>query len=57
MADTPATVASVKETTVVLKVDDNVKMEFSKSAIQAVTAKSEEKAEAAPSDAPAEEKK
>ena len=52
-----ATVASVKETTVVLKVDDNVKMEFSKSAIQAVTAKGEEKAEAAPTDAPAEEKK
>jgi preprotein translocase subunit YajC len=51
------TVASVKETTVILKVDDNVKMEFSKSAIQAVTAKGEEKADAAPADAPAEEKK
>ena len=52
-----ATVASVKETTVILKVDDNVKMEFSKSAVQAVTAKGEEKAEAAPAEAPTEEKK
>ena len=51
-----ATVASVKETTVVLKVDDNTKMEFSKSAIQAVTAKGEEKAET-PAEPPAEEKK
>ena len=51
-----AVVASVKETTVILKVDDNTKMEFSKSAVQAVTAKGEEKAEA-PADKPAEEKK
>ena len=51
-----AIVSSVKETTVILKVDDNTKMEFSKSAIQAVTARSEEKAEV-PADKPAEEKK
>ncbi len=51
-----AVVASVKETTVILKVDDNTKMEFSKSAVQAVTAKGEEKVEA-PADKPAEEKK
>ncbi len=36
-------ITSVKETTVVVKVDENTKIEFSKSAIQAVTAKSEEK--------------
>ena len=52
----PAIVASVKESTLILKVDDNTKMEFSKSAIQAVVAKGEEKAEAS-SEAPAEEKK
>ncbi|HOX32975.1 MAG TPA: preprotein translocase subunit YajC [Spirochaetales bacterium] len=51
-----AVVASVKESTLILKVDDNTKMEFSKSAIQAVVAKGEEKAEAS-SEAPAEEKK
>jgi preprotein translocase subunit YajC len=34
-------VASVKEGTVIVKVDDNTKIEFSKSAISAVTAKGE----------------
>jgi len=58
-----ATVSSVKEKTVILKVDDNTKMEFSKSAISAVEARAEdkfkdEKAEAEPTDAKgAEEKK
>jgi len=47
-------ISSVKETTVVIKVDDNTKIEFSKSAIQAVTAKGESDASAEP---PAEEKK
>jgi preprotein translocase subunit YajC len=51
-----ATVHAVKETTVVLKVDENTKMEFSKSAIQAVVAKGEEKAEVSV-ESPAEEKK
>ena len=41
------TVASVKDGTVVVKVDDNCKIEFSKSAISAVTAKDEEKTETA----------
>jgi len=52
-----ATVASVKESTVILRVDDNTKIEFSKSAVTAVTAKGEEEA---PAEAPAdktEEKK
>jgi preprotein translocase subunit YajC len=40
-----ATVASVKEKTVILKVDDNVKMEFSKTAIASVEPKGEEKVE------------
>jgi len=52
-----ATVSSVKETTIVLKVDENTKMEFSKSAIQAVVAKAEDKAEDKPEDKPAEETK
>jgi len=39
------TVASVKDGTIVVKVDDNCKIEFSKSAISAVTAKGEEKPE------------
>jgi preprotein translocase subunit YajC len=51
-----ATVHAVKETTVILKVDEDTKMEFSKSAIQAVVAKGEEKAET-PAEKPAEEKK
>ena len=38
-----ALVDKVKETTVVLKVDDNTKIEYSKSAIATVSAKSEEK--------------
>jgi preprotein translocase subunit YajC len=40
-----AVVFTVKEKTVILKVDENTKMEFSKSAIASVEAKSEEKAE------------
>jgi preprotein translocase subunit YajC len=40
-----ATVYTVKEKTVILKVDDNTKMEFSKSAIASVEVKGEEKAE------------
>jgi len=59
-----ATVHAVKETTVILKVDENTKMEFSKSAVQAVVAKSEEKVEAKveekpeiSAEKPAEEKK
>ena len=54
-----ATVYTVKEKTVILKVDENCKMEFSKSAIAAVEPKGgDEKAEGekAP-EAPAEEKK
>lgn len=39
------TVASVKDGTIVVKVDDTCKIEFSKSAISAVTAKGEEKPE------------
>lgn len=35
-------ITSVKETTVIIKVDDTTKLEFSKSAVQAVTAKSNE---------------
>ena len=38
-----ALVDKVKETTIVLKVDDNTRMEFSKSAIATVLNKSEEK--------------
>ncbi len=49
------TVHSVKEGTVVIKVDDDCKIEFSKSAIASVVAKGEEKAEIA--DKSAEEKK
>jgi preprotein translocase subunit YajC len=58
-----ATVFSVKEKTVILKVDDNVKMEFSKSAIASVEReKGEDKAEAkavpeTASEKPAEDKK
>jgi preprotein translocase subunit YajC len=54
-----AVVHAVKETTVILKVDENTKMEFSKSAVQAVTAKGAEKAEdkGAEEDKPSEEKK
>jgi preprotein translocase subunit YajC len=54
-----ATVYTVKEKTVILKVDENCKMEFSKAAIAAVEPKGgDEKAEGdkAP-EAPAEEKK
>ncbi|HRY73634.1 MAG TPA: preprotein translocase subunit YajC [Spirochaetia bacterium] len=54
------TVHSVKEGTVVVKVDDDCKIEFSKSAISAVTAKGEEKneiADKAQADKSAEEKK
>ncbi len=40
-----ATVYTVKEKTVILKVDENTKMEFSKSAISSVEAKAEAKAE------------
>jgi preprotein translocase subunit YajC len=36
-------ISSVKEATVIVKVDDTTKIEFSKSAIQAVTARSEDK--------------
>jgi preprotein translocase subunit YajC len=39
------TISSVKETTVVVKVDDNVKLEFSRSAISNVVAVSGEKEE------------
>jgi len=35
-------VTSLKETTVIIKVDDNTKLEFSKSAVQAVVAKGSE---------------
>lgn len=54
-----ATVYSVKEKTVILKVDENCKMEFSKSAISAVEPKGgDEKAEPeAKDEKPAEEKK
>lgn len=54
-----ATVYTVREKTVILKVDDNTKMEFSKSAIASVEPKGgEEKAEAEPaSEKPAEDKK
>ena len=38
-----ATVSTVKEKTVILKVDDNTKMEFSKSSIASVEAKADEK--------------
>ncbi|MCX7774884.1 MAG: preprotein translocase subunit YajC, partial [Spirochaetaceae bacterium] len=42
------TVAAVKETTILLKVDDGTRIEFSKSAIASVSpAKTEEKTEAA----------
>lgn len=53
-------VSSVKEGSVVIKVDDNCKIEFSKSAVAAVTAKSEAveaPAEKSANDKPAEEKK
>ncbi len=46
----------VKEHTVIVKVDDSTKIEFSKSAIQAVTQRSEEKP-AEVEEKPAEEKK
>lgn len=55
-----AVVEKVKETTVVLKVDDSVRMEFSKSAIASVETKKDEKAVEAPADKadkPVEEKK
>jgi preprotein translocase subunit YajC len=57
-----AVVYTVKEKTVILKVDENVKMEFSKSAIasverEKVEAKAEEKAEIASSEKQPEEKK
>lgn len=53
-------VSSVKEGVVVVKVDDDCKIEFSKSAIAAVTAKSEAAeapAEKSANEKPAEEKK
>lgn len=55
-------VSSVKDGTVIIKVDDNCKIEFSKSAISAVVAKGEEKvqevtADKASNEKPAEEKK
>jgi preprotein translocase subunit YajC len=57
-----AVVYTVKEKTVILKVDENTKMEFSKSAIASVEAKAEEKVEAkaeieSTTEKPAEEKK
>jgi preprotein translocase subunit YajC len=54
-----ATVSSVKEKTVVLKVDDDTKMEFSKSAIASVEPKGgDEKSEIeSASEKPAEDKK
>jgi len=57
-----ATVYTVKEKTVILKVDDNTKMEFSKSAIASVVTKGEEKGEEkgeaeSVSEKPVEEKK
>jgi preprotein translocase subunit YajC len=39
------TIASVKESTVIVRVDDTIKMEFSRSAISTVTAQKEEKDE------------
>ncbi|MDP3179522.1 MAG: preprotein translocase subunit YajC [Spirochaetaceae bacterium] len=58
-----ATVFTVKEKTVILKVDDETKMEFSKSAIASVEPKAAAEAKAvedkteAPAEKPAEEKK
>jgi preprotein translocase subunit YajC len=53
-----ATVYTVKEKTVILKVDENTKMEFSKSAIAAVEPKGgDEKPEALETEKAAEEKK
>lgn len=52
-----AVVDKVKETTVVLRVDDNVRMEFSKSAIASVETKKDEKAVESSADKPVEEKK
>lgn len=51
-----AMVHSVKETTVILKVDDATKMEFSKSAIASVTAKGEDKSSEPISEKPATDK-
>lgn len=53
------TVLSVKETTVVVKVDDNAKIEFSKAAISSIVEKQGEKPAAASTEksAPAPEKK
>jgi preprotein translocase subunit YajC len=39
------TIQSVKETTVIIRVDDNTKLEFSRSAISGVESSKEEKAE------------
>jgi len=50
-------ISSLKETTVVVKVDDTTKIEFSKSAIQAVTAKAEDKTAEAIAEKPAEDTK
>jgi preprotein translocase subunit YajC len=47
----------VKDGTVVVRVDENCKIEFSKSAISAVTAKGDEKPGEITSEKPAEEKK
>lgn len=52
-----AIVDKVKETTIVLKVDDNTRMEFSKSAVATVLAKSEEKSVEATVEKSPEEKK
>lgn len=52
-----ATVHAVKEGTVVLKVDEAAKMEFSKSAIATVIPKGEDKPAEIAADEPAEEKK
>ncbi|MEI6875709.1 MAG: preprotein translocase subunit YajC [Spirochaetota bacterium] len=52
-----AIVDKVKETTIVLKVDDNTRMEFSKSAVATVLAKSDEKTVEATVEKSPEEKK
>jgi preprotein translocase subunit YajC len=54
-------IQTVKESTVIVKVDDNTKMEFSRSAIQSITAEGkgdkEEKSEEKDGEKPAEESK
>ncbi|MFZ2782584.1 MAG: preprotein translocase subunit YajC [Rectinemataceae bacterium] len=51
------TVHTVKESTVIVKVDDDARIEFSKSAIASVAPRNEEKIEAAEEKKPAEDKK